>query len=226
MKTKITYFTILASAIMATTDVNAQFLRIKGGMNLSNMIVEDNDITYSKDFKNRVGYQLGVTIQSESDKMVSFEGGLNIGTRGFDYTESVVFEGISMKVEQKMKLLYLTVPLTAKATVDLGNAKLYAALGPYLALGLQGEVWTKVSAGALSEETTEDISWGTDENDNDLMRFDGGVHLGFGLEYKNVELGVEYDYGVANISPYTENGTKISNKNIGITLAYKILGGF
>ncbi len=153
-----------------------------------NMIIEDNDITYSKDFKNRVGYQLGVSIQSESDKIVSFEGGLNIGTRGFDYSESVVFEGINMKVEQKMKLLYLTVPLTAKATVDLGNAKLYAALGPYLALGLQGEVWTKASAGALSEETTEDISWGTDENDNDLMRFDGGVHLGFGLEYKNVEL--------------------------------------
>lgn len=226
MKTKITYLAILMVSVTTISISQAQTVRIKGGMNLSNMVIEDDENSYSDKFKNRMGYQIGLSIQTESDNIVSFEGGLNIGTRGFDYSESVVFEGVSMKVEQEMKLLYLTVPLTAKATIDLGNAKLYGAIGPYLALGLKGEVWTKASAGGYSEETTEDISWGTDENDDDLMRFDGGIHAGVGIEFRSVELGFEYAYGVANISPYTEEGFKVSNNNIGVTLAYKILGEY
>lgn len=226
MKTKITYLAILMVSMSTISITHAQTIRIKGGMNLSNMVIEDEDNSYSDKFKNRVGYQLGFSVQSESDNVFSFEGGLNIGTRGFDYSESFVFEGVSMNLEQEMKLLYLTVPLTAKATIDLGKAKFYGAVGPYMALGLKGEVWTKASANGYSEETIEDISWGADENDDDLMRFDGGIHAGFGIEFRSVELGFEYAYGVANISSYTEEGFKINNRNIGITLAYKILGEY
>ncbi|MFM7177521.1 MAG: hypothetical protein ACKO0X_08880, partial [Bacteroidota bacterium] len=81
MKTKITYLTIIAASILAFSNTNAQSLRIKGGMNLSNMLMEDNDYNLSDDFKNRLGYQLGLTVQTESDNFLSFEGGLNFGTR-------------------------------------------------------------------------------------------------------------------------------------------------
>ncbi|MFM8916474.1 MAG: outer membrane beta-barrel protein, partial [Bacteroidota bacterium] len=136
------------------------------------------------------------------------------------------FEGINMKIEQEMKLTYMTVPLTAKATVDLGKSKFYANLGAYAAMGITGEVWTKATAGNLTDESTDDIYWGSDKESDDLSRFDGGLHAGLGFEYRNVELGVDYDYGIANISPYTDNGFRIKNRNIGITLAYKILGGY
>ncbi len=225
MKTKITYLTIIASSLMAITNVNAQTLRIKGGMNLSNMLIEDNDITYSDKFKNRVGYQIGLTIQAPSENVISFEGGVNFGTRGYNYSETGVFEGVNMKVEQEMRLNYLTVPLTAKATVDLGKAKFYANLGPSISIGLNGKVWTKASAGSISDESTEDIKWGDDEDNDDLTRFDGGLHAGLGLEFRNVEIGIDYVYGISNISPYTKDEFKINNRNLGITLAYKILGG-
>ncbi|MFM7901250.1 MAG: outer membrane beta-barrel protein, partial [Bacteroidota bacterium] len=141
-------------------------------------------------------------------------------------TETGIFEGISMKYEEEMKLTYMTAPLTAKATIDLGKAKLYANLGAYAAMGIKGEVKAKATAGNLSEETTYEIFWGTDKGSDDLTRFDGGLHAGLGFEYRNVELGVDYDYGLANISPYTDNGFRIKNRNIGIKLAYKILGGY
>ncbi|MFM7768259.1 MAG: hypothetical protein ACKO9S_10435, partial [Bacteroidota bacterium] len=63
MKTKITYLTIIAASILAFSNTNAQSLRIKGGMNLSNMVIEDNDKTYSDNFENRLGYQIGITVQ-------------------------------------------------------------------------------------------------------------------------------------------------------------------
>ncbi|MFM7053192.1 MAG: porin family protein [Bacteroidota bacterium] len=226
MKTKITYLTIIAASILAFSNTNAQSLRIKGGMNLSNMVIEDNDNTYSENFENRLGYQIGITVQTTNENIISFEGGVNFGTRGYNYSESVVIEGMNMKVEQEMRLLYFNMPLTAKATIDLGKAKLYGAFGPYLALGLKGEIWSKASADGYSEESTDNILWGTDENDDYLMRFDGGLHTGVGIEFSNVELGLEYSYGLANISSYTENGSRIRNQNIGITLAYKILGGY
>ena len=225
MKTKITYLTIIASSLMAITNVNAQILRIKGGMNLSNMLIEDNDNNYSENFKNRLGYQLGLTFQTSNENVFTFEGGVNFATRGYNYDETMNVEGINMKVEQETRLNYLNVPLVAKATYELGKAKVYGKLGPYLSMGLKGEVWTKASAGSISDESTEDIKWGTNEDSDDLTRFDGGLHGGVGVEYKNLELGIEYDYGFANISPYTDNGSRINNRNIGITLAYKILGG-
>lgn len=225
MKTKITYLTIIASSLMAITNVNAQTLRIKGGMNLSNMLIEDNDLEYSKDFKSRVGYQLGLTVQTPNENTFTFEGGVNFSTRGYTYTENMTIEGFNVKYEEIMRLSYINVPLTAKATFELGKAKVYGKLGPYASMGLKGEVWSKASANGISEEDTYEIIWGTDSDGDDLTRFDGGLHGGVGVEYKNLELGVEYDYGIANISAYTDNGTKINNRNIGITLAYKILGG-
>jgi len=226
MKTKITYLTIIAASILYVSNANAQYLRIKGGLNLSNMMIEDNNYSFSDNFKNRLGYQLGLTVQSGNENIVSFEGGLNIGTRGYNYSDKVMVEGINMKLEQEMKLTYLTVPITAKATVDLGKAKIYANFGPYVAMGIIGKVWTKASAGSLSEEITENVYWGNDEESNDFTRFDGGLHAGLGLEFRNVEIGVDYDYGIMNISPYTDNGFIINNRNIGITLAYKISEGF
>ncbi|MGR6088408.1 MAG: porin family protein [Arcticibacter sp.] len=226
MKTKITYLTIIAASILTISNANAQYLRIKGGMNLSNMLIEDNDNSLSDKFKNRLGYQLGLTVQTTNENVISFEGGLNFGTRGYNYSETGMFEGMNMKVEQEMRLNYITVPLTAKATIDLGKAKLYANLGPFISVGMNGKVWTKASSGSISDEITEDIDWGNDEDSDDLTRLDGGLHGGLGIEYRNVEVGVDYDYGLMNISPYTDNGFKINNRNIGITLAYKLLGGF
>ncbi|MFM2190110.1 MAG: hypothetical protein RL491_496, partial [Bacteroidota bacterium] len=178
MKTKITYLTIIAASILTISNANAQYLRIKGGMNLSNMLIEDNDNLLSDKFTNRLGYQLGLTAQTENEGVFSFEGGVNFGTRGYNYSETGMFEGMNMKLEQEVKLTYVTMPLTAKATFDLTKAKIYVNLGPYVSMGIKGEVWTQASTGVLTNVSTDDILWGSNKDRDDLTRFDGGLHAG------------------------------------------------
>lgn len=221
MKKKNIYFTIAILGLLTPAVSYGQSLRIKGGLNISNMLVKDNDDTYSDDFKSRIGYQLGLTFQTKSDRTFSFEGGMSLATRGYDYSDFVMIEGMAVKVDQELRLSYLYIPLNAKATAELGKAKIYGKLGPYLGVGLKGQVYTKASVDGYSEDDTADIEWGNDPDTDDLKVFDGGVNIGAGIEIGKLEFGVDFDYGLANISAYTDNGSTMSNRNTSFTVAYK-----
>ena len=71
------------------------------------------------------------------------------------------------------------------------------------------------------QSESEDVSWGSDAEEDDLKPFDYGAKFGVGAELKGLSLGVYYALGLANISPYTDYGTKISNKVLSISLGYK-----
>jgi len=73
-----------------------------------------------------------------------------------------------------------------------------------------------------SETEKEDINWGSDEDEDDLKRFDFGLSLGAGVELDAFQIGLSYGMGLANISPYTGNGMKTNNRVLAITGSYRI----
>ncbi len=205
---------------MATSSF-AQNFGIRAGLNLSNMLEKDDDITYSEDYKMNPGFHVGATAEFPITEMFSFETGLFLSTKGFKISEEETFWGETLKIDAEMNLLYIDVPLTGKASFDLGGAKVYGVLGPYIGMGISGKLKWEFSMDGETEKGEEDIEWGSDEDQHDLKRLDFGLTVGAGVEISSIQVGLTYGLGLANISPYSDDGFKTNNRVLGVTLGYK-----
>lgn len=221
MKNLIKLFLVVIAITMATDALFAQNFGIKTGLNLSNMVVKDNYETYSDDFKMNPGFHLGATVEFPLTKMFSFETGLLLTTKGIKKSEEETLAGETYKYESKVKLLYLDIPLTAKASFDLGGVKLYGVFGPYLGVGLSGKSKNEVSYNGKTESDERDIKWGSDEDDSNFKRLDFGLTMGAGVALNSIQIGLTYSLGLANISPDTDGGYKVNNRVLGISVGYK-----
>jgi len=203
---------IVATAITA----QAQTFGLRGGMNLSNMLMKYEDEVWSEDFKMNPGYHVGLAVDVPIDKWLSFESGLLLSTKGYKYSE----EGDGYKAEEKLNLLYLNIPLTPKATINTGKVKLYAIAGPYLSIGLSGKSKSTYTYNGNTETNSEKIDWGTDGENDDLKRLDFGLSMGGGVLINALQIGVTYDLGISNILPEAPDNVKIKNRVLGVTCAY------
>jgi hypothetical protein len=215
---------VVVIAFTMTTELFAQNFGFKAGLNLSNMLAKDDEDTYSDDFKMNPGFHLGATAEFPLAEMISFETGLLLSTKGFKISEEETFFGETIKTEMKMNLLYLDVPLTAKATFDLGGAKIYGVFGPYAGLGLTGKIKVEATFDGETLTEEEDILWGSDEDESDLKRLDFGLIMGAGVEINSIQIGLTYGLGLANISPVTDGGSIINNRVLGLSVGYKFGG--
>ena len=212
---------IVVIGFTMTTESYAQTFGVKAGLNLSNMLVEDDDDTYSDDFKVNPGFHVGATAEFPITELFSFETGLLLSTKGFKVSEEETFMGETVKYESKLNLIYLDIPLTAKASFDLGGARIYGVFGPYIGMGLSGKNKFEITAMGETETEEEDIKLGSDEDEDDVKRLDFGLTMGAGVEISSIQIGLSYGLGLANISPYTDGGSKISNRVLGISVGYK-----
>ena len=64
------------------------------------------------------------------------------------------------------------------------------------------------------------MKWGSDDED-DFKRLDFGLGIGAGVAFNAFEVGLGYALGLANISSYTEGGSKASHKVFSVSVAYK-----
>lgn len=208
-------------ALTMATGVFAQSFVVKGGFNLSEMLYKsDNGETYSDDFDMRSGYNFGATAEFPITGAFSFETGLLINTKGFRMREEIDFLGGIMEFDVRMNLLYLDIPLAAKASFDLGSAKIYGLFGPYVGLGLRGKVKSDITSGGETETENVDIDWGSD-NIDDFKRLDYGLTMGAGIARKSIQLGLNYNWGLANVSPNTDNSAvSVYHRVLGVTVGY------
>jgi hypothetical protein len=200
------------------TDSLAQTFGIKGGLNLSNMLYKGSTEGYSNNFTMKPGFNAGATLEFPIKGMFSFDMGVLLSTKGYKNYEKWGREQYETRIT--IKLLYIDIPLTAKAYFNVGGAKIYGAIGPYLGIGLSGESKyevTEVSSGTTNNYT-ETINWGYD-----MKRLDFGLTIGAGVEINSIEIGVSYSLGLANI-PDPDAGDIIRNRVLGISLGYKFGG--
>ena len=197
--------------IMWTTESFTQNFGIRAGLNLSNLLVKDNDERYSDDFKIKPGFHVGATVEFPINEMFGIETGIIASTKGFKLNEEDVgYNG-------SWTLYYIDIPINGKVYYDAGGVKIYGAFGPYLGIGIYGAA--KVTY--MDETEKEDIKWGNDDEEDDLKRFDMGLSFGAGVEVKSFVFGISYNLGLLNISPYVEDGAKIKNRVLGISVGIK-----
>ena len=207
---------IVVFIVTMVSESFAQTFGVKAGLNLSNQLFKDDDNTYSEDFKMNPGFHIGTIAEFPITEIFSFETGLLLSTKGFRFSREETFLGETIELIHKNNLNNLDIPLTAKVSFNVGGAKIYGAIGPYLGMGLFGKI-------KATETEEADIEWGSDDK-ADYKRFDFGLFAGAGVEINSIQIGLSYGFGLANISSVTEHGSKINNRVLGISVGYRFGG--
>jgi len=188
MKSKMNLFCLLfvtAFVFSLTTGASAQFknVGIKGGLNVSNLYVDDVN-----DENPRYGFNIGVYGQPYASAIFALQVELLYDTKG----AKTVYEGMAYQ-EIKYNLNYLTLPVLA--VFKLGeSAQIH--VGGYTGYLLDANI-----------SYSGDLANGVDKIDKDnLNSLDYGLSGGFGLNFGMSTVGLRYNYGLAQIAK--SNGAK------------------
>jgi hypothetical protein len=183
-------------------------LGVKGGLNLSNMIVKNDDETLSADYKMLAGFHVYPFIEYSFSDLFAIDAGLNFQSRGYSIIED--------NSKYRFTTLYLDIPINAKFNFDLGSVKLFCNVGPYVAFGIGGTVYTEATIGSHTISARRDIDWG-----DDLKSTDFGLNIGVGLDINKFIVGLNYSGGIANLYNIHDYDNRAYNYVLSISLGYK-----
>lgn len=220
------FFAIITTVTFAQSKAklkNKEIARIsyvvKGGLNLSSVLLK-GDESSGVDVKSKPGYHVGITAEYPVSEIFVFETGILLSNKGFKGSSENTHGGDLYKYNSTINLLYVEIPLTAKTYFNVGQSKIFGALGPYIGLGLSGKSKGEVIFRGETNSIEHDINWGSSQGD-DFKRLDYGLTAGAGIEISSIQIGLCYNLGLANISTITDNGLKIRNRVFGLSVGYK-----
>jgi hypothetical protein len=182
---------VLCAGIISTaviTDALAQSnarVGLKGGLNLSNLYVNDVD-----DENARIGWHAGVYAQLFSSDAFAIQPEVNFSTKGTGITYgSINNNNINIKHDTKFNLSYLDIPVLA--VFKLGRAA-EIHLGPYWSYLLHAEI--------KNNEGDPDNEFNTIDRDN-FDDWDYGLVGGIGFNLgQGAQIGARYNYGLNPIA--------------------------
>ncbi len=211
---------------LATMSTKAQTY-IQGGANFANITntndgqTEENGVltTFNAGFLSRFGLS----------SIIDLESGVLLSGRGSK--AETYFNGGNDYVKTKFNPLYIEVPLNLvfKVPFDKGLGLFFNA-GPYVAVGVAGKSKVESKIGVLSSTSSNSIKFSNDDpftsqqDDaayNKLKRFDYGVNIGTGVEFKHLLLKANYGLGLAKINS-TESNNSADDKNKFRTLSISV----
>lgn len=152
---------------------------IKGGINLTNLYVDD-----VKDENMKVGFNAGVFAKFPITKGFSIQPELLYTSKGSKLT----YDNILGSGEYRFNLNYVEVPILAVFNLSK-NINIQA--GGYAAYLASANI-KKLN----SDNETDDIA---DLNEDNFKRFDYGLVGGLGFDIENFTIGARYNYGLNEI---------------------------
>jgi hypothetical protein len=212
--------------LVSLLGVKAQKINVKTGLNLATIFAENNDEIASSDFETNPGLSIGVNIEFPINKIFAFETGMQFSMEGTQINEKkeMIYGGLSTSVSADidLDLYYMNVPLNAKVYLTNSKVKVFGLFGAYLGVGIYGNYESNISILGDSKTENTKIKWGDDSENDNFRRFDYGLNIGAGSEFNRFLFCVNYNYGLANISPYVKNGSTINNRVLTFSIGYVI----
>jgi len=201
---------------------NAQTISIKAGLIFSNLHIEDDGPDSEFDSKIKIGYQLGAMVAFPISEKFAFETGILFSTKGNRIKQDIPSGfGPDFEFKSILELVYVEVPLHLERKFTIGKLEMFGAFGPYVAYGLYGRTKSEIVVFGEAEKVIDDVKWGNDEMTGELRRLDYGLTAGAGVHLKSFRVAITYSYGLANISSYTDNNSKIQNRVVGLAVSYR-----
>lgn len=210
-------FLVLVGVFSMTTELFAQNFGVRAGLNVSKINGNNLVQAFNDEFNWKNGFHVGATAEFPMTDVFSFETGLYFSTKGYDFSEVDNFFGITNSFIGSLDFYYLDVPLTAKASFDLGGVRVYGLLGPYIGLGLSGKLDYDSVIGMFENSHEIAVRWGADK---DYKRLDYGLTVGAGVEIQSILIGLTYNLGLANITAETANDASANHRVIAVSVGY------
>ena len=121
--------------------------------------------------------------------------------------------------DTKTNVGYLELPINFMYKPEVGNGNLFIGLGPYFAVGLNGNRETVVNDAVVKN----DIEFG-DEN-GQMKRFDAGANFQVGYELPmGLNFGLFTDLGLVNLQGNGDDDNSFRNTAFDVTVGYKFGG--
>ncbi|MFC4815641.1 MULTISPECIES: porin family protein [unclassified Flavobacterium] len=201
--TLITLFSSFNTKAQVATEPS---MGLKGGVNFSNMYVEDVD-----DENMLVGFNLGLYANMPLSSGIALQPEFNFTTKGSEVTYNNIFDSGT----RKFTLSYLEVPVLLKANLS-NNFNLH--FGPYFAFLVNSKIKNVSSDGSATF---------TDLDEDDFNRFDFGLSGGIGFDFSDIGIGLRYNYGLTTVGKEqqiggaTYNALDAKNSNANLYVAFK-----
>ncbi len=194
---------------------------IRAGLNLSNVLEEEDNSINSKGYDILIGFHASIFVKIPMSNRFAFEPGIMISRKGFQnsetWTDSI---GQSHDFYEIQSLYYIDIPLTFTISQHFGSFGIHGTIGPYVGIGIAGSIYEENKLDGVKSETDNKISWGGTAGKDDFMHLDWGFTFGMGVEIKSIQISFYYDLGMGNISVDRENGLTIYNKVARISVGY------
>jgi len=218
---KLTKVFLIAILVAFATESFAQVnFGVKGGLNIAKEIEKyvgdgDYDGDLNEHTKSKLGFQVGPVVEFGFSDLISLETGLLLSTKGYKYKWSD--DGTEAK--GSINIIYLNIPVNARVGFDVGGMRIYGAAGPYVSYALYGSYKRELTDSGYTDSHSGDVEIGNDEEESDMKPLDYGLSIGAGAVFGAFEVGLNYDYGLADLG-FSED-FKRSNRCFSITAAYK-----
>jgi len=122
------------------------------------------------------------------------------------------------KYKETYTLNYIQIPINFQYKLDMGGINAFVQAGPYLGCAISGKYKWKITEDGNSRSGNESLKFGFDKEEDDYKPFDFGLGLGVGLQFNNIQIGLGYNIGLANMSLYDKSSVK--NNGIVLTVSY------
>ena len=200
-------FILLILFPLVSINTTGQSILVKGGLSLSNITGNNEVMSFDDFYKIKSGVHLGISYEQEISDIVFLEIGSMLSMKG------TIIDFGNLATATKFNTIYIDVPILIKEYLEINDAiSIYGGVGPYFGFGLVGSL--KDDDG----NKVDDVIWG--ESESTIRRFDFGLSVGAGIDFKGIQLGLVYDWGLFNIS--SNEGDRIRNNVFRITAGYRL----
>ncbi len=210
---------ICAFLLIGGFNTQAQTFRVHAGLNLANMIVDTDQETRLSS-----GLLVGMTGEFTISHYISLEAGLCRSPKGFKLVTIEEISGETRKDKYLFGPNYVDLFVNAKGSYEAGNIRIFCTAGPYIGIGIGGKEKTiNYTEGEKISTSFHDLSWGQGE-DNEIMRYDFGISIGAGIEVREIQYRLFYQWGLPDVSPNIESWQVLKNRVMGISVGFRFAG--
>ncbi|MCZ4407435.1 porin family protein [Cryomorphaceae bacterium 1068] len=186
----------------------SQYLGLKGGLNFSNLNIEDNEGQLL------LGYHAGAFLNIPLSDAFSVQPEVLFSTKGSKTTYNI--DILELEGESTLRLNYIEVPLLG--VLNLGEVA-QINFGPYLGFLSTAKFDLEGDFAGSDFENTEKL-------DQDFFNgFDYGLAIGIALNFNAIQVGARYSHGLAKIEDSPEAELFLGdaqNRNVQAYIALRI----
>ena len=205
----------LLIVVVFTSSAQKNRVGISAGINSAHMVAHYGGLSEHSD--GRLGIVFGVNYNMPIAEQFSIQPALNFVQKGYKYKET----DVNYVYSDEIRINYLELPLNVIFRPKMSGVQFFIGAGPSLAFALSGK--EKENDNGVIDEY--DLSFGSNEDEDDLKAVDFGFNFLTGIELTNgLNFSINYNLGLTNLIPGSGVDGSVKNNYAGFKIGYTFSG--